>query len=70
MGGAPMQIQERKQKLTREPQGKQEVKANPKVVEGGKKMKEDIDKLVEEIDDVLERNAEEFVNSHVQKRGE
>ena len=49
---------------------KEEVKANPKVVETGKKLKEDIDKLVDEIDDVLEKNAEEFVKNYVQKGGE
>ncbi len=57
-------------KSRREPQGKEEVKANPKVVETGKKLKEDIDKLVDEIDDVLEKNAEEFVKNYVQKGGE
>jgi ubiquitin-like protein Pup len=29
-----------------------------------------MDKLVDEIDDVLEENAEEFVKSYVQRRGE
>ena len=65
-----MEKQERKQEVRREPQGKEEVKANPKVVETGKKLKEDIDKLVDEIDDVLEKNAEEFVKNYVQKGGE
>ena len=51
-------------------QGKEEVKPNPKVTETGKKLKEDIDKLVDEIDDVLEENAEEFVKNYVQKGGE
>jgi hypothetical protein len=37
-----MEKQERKQEPRREPQGKEEVKANPKVIEAGKKMKEDI----------------------------
>ena len=64
-----MEKQERKQEPRREPQGKEEVKANPKVVEAGKKLKEDIDKLVDEIDDVLETNAEEFVKNYVQKGG-
>ena len=63
-----MEKQERKQEVRREPQGKEEVKANPKVVETGKKLKEDIDKLVDEIDDVLEKNAEEFVKNYA-KRG-
>jgi ubiquitin-like protein Pup len=47
-----------------------EVASNPEVVEKGKKLKEDIDKLVDEIDDVLEKNAEEFVKNYVQKGGE
>jgi ubiquitin-like protein Pup len=65
-----MENQERTQEPRREPQGKDDVKANPKVIEAGKKMKEDIDKLVDEIDDVLEKNAEEFVKNYVQKGGE
>ncbi len=36
----------------------------------GKKIKEDIDKLLDEIDDILEENAEEFVKSYVQRGGE
>jgi ubiquitin-like protein Pup len=39
-------------------------------VEKGKKIKEDLDKLMDEIDDVLEENAEEFVKNYVQKGGE
>lgn len=65
-----MEKQERRPETKKEPQGKDEVKANPKVVETGKKLKEDIDKLVDEIDDVLEKNAEEFVKNYVQKGGE
>src|SRR5512145_2761907 len=65
-----MEKQERKQEVRREPQSKEEVKANPKVVETGKKLKEDIDNLVDEIDDVLEKNAEEFVKNYVQKGAE
>ena len=37
-----MEKQERKQEPKRDPQAKDEVKANPKVVEAGKKLKEDI----------------------------
>ena len=44
--------------------------ANPEVVEKGKKIKEDLSKLLDEIDDVLEENAEEFVKNYVQKGGE
>ncbi len=66
-----MEKQERRPESTRrEPQAKDEVKPNPKVVEAGKKLKEDIDRLVDEIDDVLEENAEEFVKNYVQKGGE
>jgi ubiquitin-like protein Pup len=36
----------------------------------GKKLKEEMDRLVDEIDDVLEANAEEFVKSYVQRGGE
>lgn len=43
---------------------------NPETVEKGKKMKENIDKLLDEIDEVLEENAEEFVKNYVQKGGE
>jgi ubiquitin-like protein Pup len=65
-----MQKQERKQDSRREPQAKEELKANPKIVEAGKKIKEGIDSLVDEIDDVLETNAEEFVKNYVQKGGQ
>lgn len=65
-----MQQQEPKREFKREPQRKEEVKANPRIVEAGKKIKEGIDSLVEEIDDVLETNAEEFVRNYVQKGGQ
>ncbi|MEC4673267.1 MAG: ubiquitin-like protein Pup [Nitrospirota bacterium] len=48
----------------------QGVKPNPKVVETGKKLQEDIDNLIDEIDEVLEENAAEFVKNYVQKGGE
>ena len=47
-----------------------EVKANPKVVETGEKLKEEMDDLVDEIDQVLEENAAEFVKNYVQKGGQ
>ncbi|MGH7255902.1 MAG: ubiquitin-like protein Pup [Nitrospirales bacterium] len=65
-----MEKQERRPETKRETQPKDEVKPNPKVVESGKKLKDDIDNLVDEIDDVLEKNAEEFVKNYVQKGGE
>ncbi len=65
-----MEKQERRPETRKDPQAREEVKPNPKVVDAGKKLKEDIDKLVDEIDDVLEKNAEEFVKNYVQKGGE
>ena len=65
-----MEKQERKQESRKDTHSKEDTKPNPKVVETGKKLKEDIDKLVDEIDDVLEKNAEEFVKNYVQKGGE
>ncbi len=47
-----------------------ETGANPEVIERGEKLKEDIDKLMDEIDDVLQKNAEEFVKAYVQKGGQ
>jgi ubiquitin-like protein Pup len=49
---------------------KEEVVANPETAEKGKKLKENMDKLMDEIDDVLEENAEEFVKNYVQKGGQ
>ncbi|MDO8547605.1 MAG: ubiquitin-like protein Pup [Nitrospirales bacterium] len=51
-------------------QPKDDAKASAKVVETGKKLKEDMDKVMDEIDDVLEENAEEFIKNYVQKGGE
>jgi ubiquitin-like protein Pup len=65
-----MEKQERRPESRRDQQAKEEVKPNPKIVEAGKKLKEDIDALVDEIDNVLEENAEEFVKNYVQKGGE
>lgn len=65
-----MEKQEKSPDSKKESQVKDEAKPNPKVVEAGQKLKEDIDKLVDEIDDVLEENAEEFVKNYVQKGGE
>jgi len=33
-------------------------------------LKEDMDKLIDEIDDVLEKNAEQFVKDYVQRGGQ
>jgi prokaryotic ubiquitin-like protein Pup len=36
----------------------------------GSALSDDIDEILDEIDAILEQNAEEFVNSYVQKGGE
>lgn len=46
------------------------VHPNTETLKKGKKIKEDIDKLVDDIDSVLEENAEEFVKNYVQKGGQ
>ena len=65
-----MERQDKRSESKKDQQAREEAKPNPRVVEPGKKLKEDIDKLVDEIDDVLEKNAEEFVKNYVQKGGE
>lgn len=40
------------------------------ITEKGKKLQEDMDRLIEEIDEVLEENAEDFVKNYVQRGGE
>ena len=66
-----MAKQEKKREKKKESAHKEDaVTANPKVIEKGKKIKEDIDNIIDEIDDVLEENAEEFIKNYVQKGGE
>ena len=72
-----MERQERKPRSTKSPSPSehQDVTPNPKVIETGKKLQEDIDHLVEEIDKALgenavKENAAEFVKNNVQKGGE
>ncbi len=65
-----MSEQERKQKRAEPPPAEESGAAGGRVTEKGKKLKEDMDRLVDEIDDVLEENAEEFVRSYVQRGGE
>ncbi|HLC42094.1 MAG TPA: ubiquitin-like protein Pup [Methylomirabilota bacterium] len=52
------------------PESGDESKASPEIAKKGKKIKEDLDKLLDEIDEALEENAEEFVKSYVQRGGE
>jgi len=65
-----MAEQERKHKKTEGPPSGEGGQSSTKVAEKGKKLKEDMDRLVDEIDDVLEENAEEFVKSYVQRGGQ
>ncbi len=44
--------------------------ARGRIGERGEKLKSDMDALAEEIDDILEENAEEFVQNYVQRGGE
>jgi prokaryotic ubiquitin-like protein Pup len=73
---APMEgkMAEQKKKETRPTKpaegGGDGATASPEIAKKGKKIKEDIDKLLDEIDDILEENAEEFVKSYVQRGGE
>lgn len=52
------------------PVGPHREPAHPEAVEKGRKIRQDVDKLLNEIDEVLEENAEEFVKNYVQKGGE
>ena len=65
-----MAEQERKQKRSETPPAGEAGQSAAKASDKGKKLKEDMDRLVDEIDDVLEENAEEFVKSYVQRGGE
>jgi ubiquitin-like protein Pup len=55
---------------TKPADGGGDASASPEIAKKGKKIKEDIDKLLDEIDDILEENAEEFVKSYVQRGGQ
>ena len=67
-----MDKQERKRESQKSDhsKGQDDIQANPKVVEKGQRLKEEMDELVDEIDKVLEENAAEFVKNYVQKGGE
>ncbi|HEY4485239.1 MAG TPA: ubiquitin-like protein Pup [Nitrospiria bacterium] len=66
-----MSKQERKADRKKEPVRKEEEAASTaKAPDKGKKIKENIDKVMDQIDDVLEKNAEEFVKNYVQKGGQ
>jgi ubiquitin-like protein Pup len=62
---------ERQQKKRKAPPPSEEAgAASPEAQVKGKRLKEDMDRLLDEIDSVLEENAEEFVKNYVQKGGE
>ncbi|MGH7319918.1 MAG: ubiquitin-like protein Pup [Candidatus Rokuibacteriota bacterium] len=62
--------QKKKVERPKGPPDGDEEKASPELAKKGKKIKEDLDKVLDEIDDILEENAEEFVKSYVQRGGE
>ena len=62
---------ERQQKKKKAPPAEGEAgSASPEAQQKGRRLKEDMDKLLDEIDSVLEENAEEFIKNYVQKGGE
>ena len=65
-----MAEQKRKVERPKSPSEGEGAGANPELAKKGKKIKEDLDKLLDEIDEILEENAEEFVKSYVQRGGE
>jgi prokaryotic ubiquitin-like protein Pup len=65
-----MPEQERKQKRAETPPSAESGRGVGAIAAKGKKLKDEMDRLVDEIDDVLEENAEEFVRSYVQRGGE
>jgi len=61
---------QQKQKKKAPPPSDEGGAANPEAQVKGKRLKEDMDKLLDEIDSVLEENAEEFIKNYVQKGGQ
>jgi ubiquitin-like protein Pup len=61
---------QQKQKKKTPPPSEDGGPANPEAQVKGKRLKEDMDKLLDEIDSVLEENAEEFIKNYVQKGGQ
>ena len=62
--------QQQKKKKDAPPAAEDGGAASPEAQVKGKRLKEDMDRLLDEIDSVLEENAEEFVKGYVQKGGE
>jgi ubiquitin-like protein Pup len=65
---AQSERQQRKKKAP--PPSEEGGAASPEAQVKGKRLKEDMDRLLDEIDSVLEENAEEFIKNYVQKGGQ
>ena len=68
MGMSQSERQQKKRKAPPEKEGGSA--ASPEVQQKGRRLKEDMDRLLDEIDSVLEENAEEFIKNYVQKGGQ
>ena len=69
MGMAQSERQQKKQRKA-PPEKEGGSAASPEVQQKGRRLKEDMDRLLDEIDSVLEENAEEFIKNYVQKGGQ
>ncbi len=66
----PQSERQQKKKKEAPPPTEEGGAANPEAQQKGRRLKEDMDRLLDEIDSVLEENAEEFIKNYVQKGGE
>jgi ubiquitin-like protein Pup len=66
----PQSERQQKKKKEAPPPTEEGGAANPEAQKKGRRLKEDMDRLLDEIDSVLEENAEEFIKNYVQKGGE
>ena len=64
------QEQKQPQEVARRPRKPAEAAPSADVAERKEQLDEDVDAILDEIDDVLEKNAEDFVKSFIQKGGE
>ena len=64
------QKQHERQKQTEKQADAPPPKANPAIVKKGDELKKGMDDIIDAIDDVLEKDAEGFVKSYIQKGGE
>ncbi len=66
----PQSERQQKKKKDAAPPSEEAAAANPEAQQKGRRLKEDMDRLLDEIDSVLEENAEEFIKNYVQKGGQ